>query len=78
MKKKLLKLSATILSPVFALSFFLFFMPPSCLSAEELLFNVSISNIKPDLTPMQLEEILVSIIYNDEPAAFSCIFSMYK
>ncbi|OQA80894.1 MAG: Ankyrin repeats (3 copies) [bacterium ADurb.Bin243] len=78
MKKKLLKLSATILSPVFALSFFLFFMPPSCLSAEELLFNVSISNIKPDLTPMQLEEILVSIIYNDEPAAFSCILSMYK
>jgi ankyrin repeat protein len=77
-KNSLLKFKTKILSHIFILSVFIFLIVPSIIIAEELLSKVKISNIKPDLTPQQFESLLVSIIYDDEPATFSYILNLYK
>lgn len=77
-KNSFLKFRVKILSIFLVLSFFIFLIVPSNSAAEELLSKVTISNIKPNLTPMQLESLLVSVIYNNEPATFSYILNLYK
>ena len=77
-KNSVLKFRIKILSLFLILSFFIFLIVPANSTAEELLSKVTISNIKPNLTPMQLESLLVSVIYNNEPATFSYILNLYK
>lgn len=72
-----LKFQVKILPPVLILSFFIFLFPSNS-TAEELLSKVTVSNIKPDFSPMQLESLLVSVIYNNEPATFSYVLNLYK
>ena len=77
-KKSLLNFRIKILLPAFLLPVFIFLIVPSVTIAEELLSKVKIFNIKPDLTLKQMESLLVSLIYNDEPATFSYILNLYK